>query len=92
MYRALEHGQANKACRNQEIIKKFPREIEDFANTFVSMQSKRHRADYDPFESIYKSSVLQDIADAEDVIQRFNTANIKDRRAFAAYVLFKTRS
>jgi hypothetical protein len=56
------------------------------------MQLKRHKADYDPFEKIYKSSVLQDIADAEDVIERFRGVSIKDRRAFAAYVLFKARN
>lgn len=73
-------------------MKEFPRDIEDFANAFVTMQAKRHMADYDPSERLYKSSVLQDIADAEDVMDRFGRADVKDRRAFAAYVLFKTRT
>ncbi|MCG8356408.1 MAG: hypothetical protein MI920_12625 [Kiloniellales bacterium] len=92
VYRALEHNAAKNACKNQEIIKKFPKEIEDFANAFITMQAKRHKADYDPSEKLFKSSVLQDIADANDVIDRFKKADIKDRRAFAAYVLFKTRT
>jgi len=38
VYRALDHGFAKNSCRNQEFIKKFPKDIEDFANSFVSMQ------------------------------------------------------
>ena len=72
-------------------MKAFPREIEDFANAFVTMQAKRHEADYDPNSTFYKSAVEQDIADVEDVIDRFRSAPPKDRRAFAAFVLFKKR-
>lgn len=70
----------------------FPDDIQDFANAFVGMQEKRHRADYHPHERFYKSEVLTDIANCEDVIERFMAVDVKDRRAFAAYVLFKTRS
>lgn len=55
------------------------------------MQLKRHRADYDPLERFYKSSVQQDIAEAENVMRRFSKVPLKDRRAFAASVLFKKR-
>lgn len=48
-------------------------------------------ADYDPDEKFYKSGVKQDIAEAEDIIERFKDVPIKDRRAFAAFVLFKRR-
>ena len=71
-------------------MKKFPIEIEDFANAFVTMQAKRHKADYDPFEKLYKSSVKQDIIDVKGVIAGFQESALKHRRAFAAYVLFKT--
>lgn len=73
-------------------MKKFPKDIEDFANLFVRMQEKRHQADYDPFEVFFKSEVAQDIAEAEDVMARFATAAVSDRRAFAAYVLLRRRS
>ena len=92
VYRALEHGATKSACKNHKVIKKFPREIEDFANAFVTMQAKRHKADYDPSEKLYKSSVRLDIANAKDVIERFQKSPVKGRRAFAAYVLFKTRA
>lgn len=91
VYRALEHGPAKEKCKNNKIMKQFPKEIEDFANAFVKMQAKRHAADYDPWAKFYKSAVRQDILDAETVIRRFASTQPKDRRAFAAFVLFKSR-
>ena len=91
VYRALEHGTVKNNCKNQKILKRFPKDIEDFANVFVALQTKRHAADYDPEARFYKSEVRQDIADAEDVMKRFGLTPVKDRRAFAAFVLFKTR-
>jgi uncharacterized protein (UPF0332 family) len=90
VYRALDHNFAKEACQKR-IIRKFPREIQDFANTFVSMQEKRHAADYDPHSKAYKSAVLIDIESAEIVIAGFQGAPLKDRKAFAAWVLLKTR-
>ena len=91
VYRALEHGTARSACLNAALIRKFPREIQDFANVFVQMQKKRHMADYDPDHRPYKSEVLNDIATVESAIADFHRAPTKDRRAFVALVLFKSR-
>lgn len=91
VYRALEHGFAKNSCKNQTIMKKFPKDIEDFANTFVSLQRKRHSADYDPFSQFTKLEVKSDISATRDTIERFQSTPIKDRRAFAAFVLFKSR-
>ena len=91
VYRALEHGLAKNSCRNQTIIKRFPKDIEDFANAFVSLQEKRHLADYDPFSQFTKLEVNSDIAATRDAIERFQSVPIKDRRAFAVFVLFKSR-
>lgn len=91
VYRALEHGAAKNACQQNPVMKKFPKDIEDFGNQFVSMQIKRHDADYKPDGNYYKSSVQQDICDAEQVIRRFQSVPVKDRRAFAAFVLLKVR-
>lgn len=82
---------AKNNCKNQTVLKKFPKDVEDFANAFVALQAKRHLADYDPNEKFYKSEAKQDISEAEDVIGRFNAVSVKDRRAFAAFVLFKQR-
>jgi hypothetical protein len=90
-YRALEHGFAKGQCSNGRVLAAFPPEVQDFANAFVSMQIKRHAADYDPSARFFKSAVLRDILDAEAVIQRFSTVDIGERRAFAAWVILKTR-
>jgi len=73
------------------MISKFPKEIEDFANQFHAMQIKRHQADYDPDASFLKSEVVQDILTVERTIGAFKKVSPKDRRAFAAYVLFRPR-
>jgi uncharacterized protein (UPF0332 family) len=89
VYRALMHGETKNACLNDRIIAQFPQEIQDFANHFVTMQIKRHEADYHPEGKHYKSDVQTDIAAAEAVIRDFAAVSIKDRRAFAVWVLFK---
>ncbi len=92
MYRALEHGTAKKSCQYHATVEKFPEDIQDFANRFAEMQTKRHLADYDPHTKVTKSSVLVDLKAAEDVIGRLKKVPLKDRRAFAAYVLLKRRT
>ena len=58
---------------------------------FAEMQDKRHRADYHPDEVFYKSEVIEDMDDAADVLSRFQKVPVKDRRAFAVYVLLNLR-
>ena len=91
-YRALQHGTARQRCERQDIIIKFPNEIQDFAERFFDMQQKRHEADYDPDATFSKSDVIQDITDAEDVIRCFNSVSVRDRRAFAVYLLLPLRT
>ena len=91
VYRSLEHTAAKDRCKHN-MIHKFPKPIEDFANTFVTMQDKRHQADYDPSARFVKSSVEFDIVLVEQAIKNFKSANVKDRRAFCAYVLLKKRN
>lgn len=90
-YRALDHGNARRRCESQNLIARFPIDIQDFANLFVDMQAKRHSADYDPDSSFSMPDVIQDIEEVEDTIIRFNSAPRKDRRAFAVYVLLRRR-
>ena len=90
VYRALDHGAARNVCSGQ-LMPNFPREIQDFANVFVTMQKKRHDADYDPQCFVFKSAILADISNVETVIADFEIAPAKDRRAFAAAVLLRKR-
>lgn len=89
VYRALRHGSVKDACRQTTILARFPRSIQEFADVFVQAQTKRERAAYDPDERVFKSSVLADIATAADAVRKLEDAAAKDRRAFAAFVLFK---
>jgi hypothetical protein len=91
VYRALDHGTARNVCSNTQMLAQFPLEIQDFAYQFVTIQKKRHDADYDPQCSVFKSAVLADISAVEIVIDDFAIAPMKDRRAFAAAVLLKRR-
>ena len=92
VYRSLEHVACKERCKHKEMIRRFPKGIEDFANAFVTLQDKRHSADYDPFARFVKSSVLADIELVEQALIDFKAESIKDRRAFCAYVLFKKRT
>lgn len=91
VYRALEHNFARKNCTNKDFLSKFPQEIENFANTFVSLQEKRHLADYDPVVRFTKIQVQRDIDTAKAAIDRFRSASRKHLNAFAVYVLFRKR-
>ncbi len=91
VYRAVDHGPTKNACLDKTTIQKFPKPVEDFASLFVTLQLKRHEAEYDPFSRFTKSGVEQDIDMVERVIANFSAAPIKDRRAFCAFVLFKKR-
>ena len=91
-YRALEHGGARNRCSNRAMLDRFPSEVQDFAKHFVYLQTRRHRADYDPDATFLKSVVVEIINDAEQVIRRFTFVPVKDRRAFAVYVLLPLRS
>lgn len=89
VYRALQHGSAKQACKSRATIEKFPRDIQDFANLFVDLQQLREEADYDPTTRFAKTGVLTLLDDTKDVTRRFKAAPVRDRRAFAAWVLFQ---
>ena len=90
-YRALQHTTVRQCCANP-IIERFPGGIQDFAGRFTDMQRKRESADYDPDGTFYKSDVLDDIDTTENVISQFLKVPLKDRRAFAVYVLLNIRN
>jgi uncharacterized protein (UPF0332 family) len=92
VYRALDHGTARNACQNNRVISRLPKPIEVFANLFVTMQIKRNEADYDPTVRYTRSEVLQDIATVESVIAAFMAQPKRERQAFSAYVLLKSRT
>ena len=91
-YRALQHGMARRRCQQRAIISRFPAAVQDFAQRFSEMQGKRHAVDYDPYAAFSKSDVLQDVAAAAAIIDLINATPVRDRRAFAVYVLLDVRN
>ena len=91
-YRALNHRRAEEACRVRRDMLSFCVEIRDFASHFVDLQDQRHRADYDPVATFYKSDVQRLIVDSRAVLREFERADRRERRAFAALVLFRARN
>ena len=91
VYRSLNHRQVRKACESN-LIQQFPPQIREFAEVFVEMQKKRIAADYDPSAHFEKSDVLSYINNVERVMSAFETTTPEDRQAFAAFILFKTRT
>lgn len=91
-YRALDHGLARSQCDNQTAMRRFPAEIRQFAEVFVTMQRQRHHADYDPGITYSRSQVIRFIGQVSDTIADFNAADRGQRRAFSLYVLFRRRT
>ena len=93
VYRGLDHGTARRACQRPKTLESFPPGILDFAEKFVDLQQKRHRADYAMDSGPYKKSdVLADIAIAESAIRQLEQADVEARRGLATNVLFRQRS
>ena len=90
-YRALNHRSAKARCRDEQNLRQFSEPIREFAETFARMQEQRHHADYAPDAGFRKSEVIQRINEAENAIRNFEEESLVERRAFAAYILFKGR-
>lgn len=56
-------------------MKQFSQEIQDFGYTFSILQSRRYDADYDPYETFYRSEVLRDIKHTEDAINNLSPSS-----------------
>jgi hypothetical protein len=91
VYRAPDHKPTKAACLKQEVISRFPQAIQDFANLFAQTQTKRHEADYDPTSTFARSDIPVTIASVEAAIKDFKNAPKKDKRAFAVWILIKSR-
>ncbi len=101
-YRAVNHRTAVDACKklvnekpNQHTRKReynFPSKIQNFADTFITMQGHRHDADYNPSVTQYKKAqVIGHIDSAEISINKLITSPLKHREAFVSFILFKVR-
>lgn len=91
-YRAVDHGQAKKRCKDTA-RKNFPIEITDFAAAFINLQEHRHRADYNPHSGAHftKVEVSRLISVARFAVAAIDKANLPDRKAFALHLLLPYR-
>ena len=58
----------------------------------MDLQDQRHQADYDPVAAFYKSDVQRLVANTRAVLDAFEGADRRERRAFAALALFRARN
>ena len=91
VYRSVDHGHAKSQCKNKDMLEKFPKDIEDFAEQFYKLQIERHAADYDPNSKFFRTDVQATIDAAEVAMKAFAKVPIKHRRAFAAWVSLRDR-
>ena len=59
----------------------------------MTLQDKRHAADYKPNVSLSKTAVLQDVRSCAKAIEAFNAESTKSKQAFVVLLLLgKPRS
>ncbi|MYJ73588.1 MAG: hypothetical protein F4089_00220 [Gammaproteobacteria bacterium] len=87
----MNHGTARNQCSRADVAAFPASTIGVFADAFANMQDERHQADYAPDGKPCKSQVVQLIGEAEDAILALERETLQTRRAFAAYVLFRSR-
>ena len=104
VYRSADHNQMRETC--EQVGKSNPPDkfkpyvpsvdfseaIRGFADTFVAMQAKRHRADYDPSYSATRSDAEIAVRQARTAMQQFESAPTAEREAFLFLILFRPRS
>ncbi len=90
-YRALDHGYARRRCEQARSDARFSTPIQSLAGHFVLLQTRRHRADYDPDATFSQPDVLDTITQIDETIAAFRNAPARERRAFAVFVLMRER-
>jgi len=103
MYRGFEHRQMKDACR--EVDKpalatkaakamgggRVSQEVRDVASIFVTLQERRHWADYAPSGKITRSEARDLVDQAEWAVAQLKAANNDERRNFLAYLMHGSR-
>jgi hypothetical protein len=69
----------------------FPLSIQAFADSFVTLQEHRHRADYNPDQNFTKREAALIVGLARSAVAAIDIAPARDRRAFAIRVLLPYR-
>ena len=91
VYRALEHGNAKKACKNIENMQAFPKAVRQFSELFERLQNHRYLADYDPIINFGRGEVQNLHLQTKQAIAKFRRVSKKDKCAFATWVLMHSK-
>ena len=92
--RALNHGTARNQMLNGSRMATFHSNIQDFAETFITLQVQRHEADYNPNLNtpLTRRQTVRNIRRARDATNAFLAAPPQERRRFATHLLFTRRA
>ncbi|MDE0026535.1 MAG: hypothetical protein OXP69_19165 [Spirochaetaceae bacterium] len=90
-YRALVHRKAKDKFRKQDPMRRFPKELRQFADEFCEAQLQREEAEYNPASRFALQEVEWRLMSVEQAITDFLTVPKKHRRAFAIYLLTEFR-
>ena len=90
-YTSLEHRLTRNRCENRDVIRRFPEDIQLFAESFAFLQRQREVADYEPNAVHSRYLVANLVYEARQAVRRLENADARDRRAFALYVLLRLR-
>ena len=47
-YTSLEHRVVRNRCENRSVVHRFPKDLQEFAASFATLQREREAADYEP--------------------------------------------
>ncbi len=92
VYRAVDHRQAREIAKKIAAGRgEWPAPARRFAETFVTAQEQRHRADYDPTAAFARQDILTAIADAEAALEALGRLTPDERLELATRLVFRDR-
>lgn len=103
IYRAFDHGQMRSLCealdkptlgakaKKAMASTSVSQELRDVASAFVSLQQRRHWADYSPTGKITRSEAGDLVEQAQFAIDQLTAADKDERRNFLAFLMMDVR-
>lgn len=89
-YRGMDHRTARRSLTQN--VTNLTRESRQFIRVFALLQDARHRADYDPNETVTLHQATRWTDTAEQAIEGFLSASADERKVIAIRALIRERS
>ena len=90
VYRSLQHEVLRRACSHQD-LRFFPPEFQDIASGVLSLQKARYAAGYSLMAIVQSGQAKGYINIAKHCIEIIKNARMKDKLAFAAWIVFERK-